>query len=177
MTMIPDIHQLFADLDNNTNLFLDILDAIPKEKLQLKNRQTTWSIMECAEHILISEQAVCKALQGPSHPITDRAPDSKVEQITQDFMEFGHRLRVAGEPETLNGGYKDIASFSPAFRENREMIKTALRQAPLEWLCENMEHNNFGYLTRLEWAYYLMYHAERHLQQINRIEASLENMP
>jgi len=173
--MIPDIHQLHTDLDNNTRLLLDILDTIPAEKLQSKNPRTTWSIMECAEHILITEQAVCKALQGPAHPITDRAPDSKLQQISQAFLELDQRLRVNGEPETLDGGYENIATFNPAFRQNREDIKTALQQAPLEWLCEKLEHSSFGYLTRLEWAYYLIYHTERHLQQINRIEASLEN--
>ena len=173
--MIPAIQQLNTDLDNNTNLLLDILDTVPAAKLQLKNPRTEWSIMECAEHILISEQAVAKALQGPSHPIEDRAPDSKLEELNKNFLEFDQRLRVSSDPETLDGGYDNIKSFSQAFRQNRELIKEALQQAPLEWLCEKLEHAKFGYLTRLEWAYYLIYHTERHLQQINRIEASLEN--
>jgi hypothetical protein len=173
--MIPDIHKLKADLDNNTRLFLDILDTVPAEKLQRKNEQTAWSIMDCAEHMLISEQAVVKTIQGDAIPVEDRAVNSKVADISHAFMDFDRRLRVTGEPDTLKG-YDNIADFSEAFRQNRETLKATLEKEPVEWLCKGMEHPIFGFMTRIEWVYYLIYHTERHLQQINRIEASLENM-
>ncbi|GAA0555553.1 hypothetical protein GCM10009415_41930 [Chitinophaga japonensis] len=176
MTMIPDVHKLHTDLDNNTVLFLDILDTMPADRLHMKNEQTAWSIMDCAEHMLIAEQQVASTLQGPAEPVKDRAPNSKVAQISQSFMDFDKRLFVLGEPPTLEGGYKDIATFSNAFRHNRECIKAILAKEPADWLCRGTEHASFGYMTRMEWVYYLIYHTERHLQQIHRIEASLENM-
>lgn len=165
-----------TDLDNNTQLFLDILDTVHPDKLHQKNEQTTWSIMDCAEHMLISEQSVTGALKGAAEPVKDRAPNSKVPDISRSFMDFDKRLRVTGEPDTLKGGYKSTADFSKAFRQNREIIKDTLRKEPVDWLCKDMEHPVFGFMTRIEWVYYLIYHTERHLQQINRIEASLENM-
>jgi uncharacterized damage-inducible protein DinB len=173
--MIPDIHKLYTDLDNNTRLFLDILDTIPPEKLQQTNEQTAWSIMDCAEHMLISEQAVAKTLRGKAEPVKDRAPNSKVQDISHSFMDFDKRLQVTGEPDTLEG-YDNTADFSKAFRQNREDLKAILEKEPLDWVCKDMEHPIFGFMTRIEWVYYLIYHTERHMQQINRIEASLENM-
>ena len=174
--MIPDIHKLCTDLDNNTRLFLDILDTVPPDKLHQKNAQTAWCIMDCAEHMLICEQGVARALQGAAEPVTDRAPNSKVPDISHSFMDFDKRLRVMGEPDTLEGGYQSTADFSKAFRQNRESVKATLQKEPVDWLCKDMEHPIFGFMTRIEWVYYLIYHTERHLQQINRIEASLENM-
>ncbi len=171
--MIPDIHQLQEDLDNNTRLFLDILDTISADKLQQKNPRTEWSIMECAEHLLIIEQQVAKTLQHASKPVEGRAPDSKIAQIDQSFLEFDKRLRYVADPVTLEEGYPDVASFSQAFRHNRNLIKAALAQSPLDEECQGAEHPLFGHLTRLEWAHYVICHTERHLQQINRIEASL----
>ncbi|WP_298732795.1 DinB family protein [uncultured Chitinophaga sp.] len=174
--MVPDIHKLCTDLDNNTRLFLDILDTVPPGKLQQTSEQTAWCIMDCAEHVLIYEQQVVKVLQGTSSPVKDRAPNSKVNDISHSFLEFDKRLQVQGDPDTLQGGFKNIADFSKAFRQNREEIKAVLQQEPIDQVCNDMEHPVFGFLTRIEWAYYLIYHTERHLQQINRIEASLENM-
>ena len=54
--MIPDIHKLYTDLDNNTRLFLDIFDTIPADKLQQKSEQTNWSIMDCAEKLKNHEE-------------------------------------------------------------------------------------------------------------------------
>jgi hypothetical protein len=174
--MIPDIHKLCTDLDNNTQLFLDILDTVPFDKLHLKNEQTAWCIMDCAEHLLIYEQEVIKALGGDAEPVKDRAPNSKVGDISHSFLEFDRRLRVSGDPDTLEGGFTNVADFSHTFRQNREAIKAVLRREPIDWLCKDLEHPVFGFMTRIEWVYYLIYHTERHLQQINRIESSLENM-
>lgn len=174
--MVPDINKLCTDLDNNTRLFLDILDTVTPEKLHLRNEQTEWCIMECAEHVLIYEQQVVKALEGAAEPVKDRAPNSKVSDISHSFFEFEKRLRVTGNADTLQGGYGNMADFSKTFRQNREDIKAVLHKEPVDWLCKDMEHPIFGFMTRIEWVYYLIYHTERHLQQINRIEASLENM-
>jgi len=174
--MVPDINKLCTDLDNNTRLFLDILDTVPPEKLQLTNEQTAWCIMDLAEHVLIYEQQVVKALQGAAEPVKDRAPDSKVNDISHSFFDFEKRLTVTGDPDTLEGGYTNVADFSKTFRQNREDIKAILHKEPIDWLCKALEHPIFGFMTRMEWVYYLIYHTERHLQQINRIEASLENM-
>src|SRR5690606_33773366 len=106
MTMIPDLHKLHTDLDNNTTLFLDILDTMPADRLQMKNEETAWSILECAEHMLIAEQQVAQTLQGPAEPVKDRAPNSKVAQISQHFMDFDKRLFALREPPTLEGGYQ-----------------------------------------------------------------------
>ncbi|KAA2240161.1 DinB family protein [Chitinophaga agrisoli] len=171
--MIPDIHQLQEDLDNNSRLFLDILDTIPADKLQQKNARTEWSIMECAEHLLITEQQVAKTLQHPSRPVEGREPDSKIAQIDKSFLEFDKRLLYVPDPDTMEGAFKDVAGFSQAFRHNRNLIKAALAQAPLDEECRGAEHPLFGHMTRLEWAHYVISHTERHLQQINRIEASL----
>ena len=174
--MIPDIHKLYTDLDNNTRLFLDIFDTIPADKLQQKSEQTNWSIMDCAEHMLISEQAVTQALSGKAEPVEDREPNSKVADISHSFTEFDKRLRGTGGPDTLEGGYNNTADFSRAFRQNREDLKVILEKEPIDWVCKEKEHPIFGFMTRIEWVYYLIYHTERHLQQINRIEASLENI-
>lgn len=173
--MIPDINKLCTDLDNNTRLFLDILDTVPPDKVHLTNELSDWCIMDCAEHLLIYEQQVIKALQGPAEPVKDRAPNSKVSDISHSFLEFDRRLRVTGDPDTLQGGYTNVADFSKTFRQNREDIKALLHKEPIDWLCTAMEHPIFGFMTRIEWVYYLIYHTERHLQQINRIEAGFEN--
>jgi hypothetical protein len=174
--MIPDMQKLCTDLDNNTRLFLDILDTVPGDKLHRTNEQTAWSVMDCAEHMLIYEQQVTQALQGPAEPVTDRAPNSKVADISHSFMDFDRRLRVMGEPDTLLGGFTNVADFSRTFRQNRETVKAILQKEAIDWLCKDLEHPVFGFMTRMEWVYYLIYHTERHLQQINRIEACLENM-
>jgi hypothetical protein len=173
--MLPDIADLKVQLDNNTALFLDILDTIPADKLTARNQHTQWNIMESAEHVLMIEQSVRETLEGKITPVVDRTPDSKVKPIADLFMDLSKRLFVT-KPISSKTVYKDIASYSKDFRANRELIKASLdKNAEME--CKAFEHNLFGYLTKIEWIYYLIYHTERHLQQISRIEDNLENMP
>jgi len=173
--MLPNIADLKTQLDNNTSLFLDILDTIPTDKLMVRNQHTQWTIMESAEHVLMIEQSVSETLQGKTAPVQDRLPDSKVKQISELFMDFSKRLFVT-KPIASKTVYKDMASYSADFRATRELIKGALEHHP-EQECKAFEHNLFGFLTKIEWIYYLIYHTERHLHQISRIEDNLENMP
>ncbi|HEY0272808.1 MAG TPA: DinB family protein [Chitinophaga sp.] len=175
--MDPATTQLLQDLDANTSLFLDILDTVPPFLLHAKNDKTEWSIMECAEHMLIMEQAVTRTLQGPTRPLKDdRAPDSKFSQLEGVFLELQPRLKHE-RPENSEVSYADVRKFAADFRANREAIKQALAGKNIREEFSNYEHPAFGFLTGLEWLRYLVVHTERHLHQINRIESVLTNPP
>ena len=174
--MDADKTTLVRDLDTNTDLFLDILDTIPTEKLHAKNIKTEWSIMECAEHMLIMEQGVTRTLQDVSVPLEGRAPDSKVPQLEDVFLHLQARLKHE-LAENSAATYADVRKFAADFRTNREAIKQAIAQKDILAEYRGYEHPAFGFLTGLEWLHYLVVHTERHLQQINRIEAVLTNPP
>lgn len=173
--MLPDINTIHKHLDENTRLFLDILDTIPPDKLNRTNPNVQWSILSCAEHLLIREEEIhTQALHGPTKPVADREPDSKINAIRECFEDLDKRLAVPA-PTIPDHSYEDIASFSKAFRANREAIKTALKDHLTEE-CLEVEHTwlGLGLFTKIEWAYYLIFHAEKHLQQITKIEATLD---
>lgn len=170
--MSTELSALQEALDNNTRLFLDILDTISPERLQQRPPQSDWSIMECAEHVMMIEENIANTLQGPVRPIAAREPDSKLPQIQASLLEFDQRLRVT-RPVSPEDNHPDITTFSKAFRHNRNKIKATLADGNLDDECTGYEHPMFGILTRKEWAYFVIFHTERHLQQINRLETLL----
>ncbi|ASZ14380.1 DinB family protein [Chitinophaga pendula] len=170
--MSTTLSQLQEALDNNTRLFLDILDTISPERIHQRPPQSDWSIMECAEHVMMIEEDIANTLHGPVRPIANRAPDSKLPQIQASLLEFTQRLRVV-RPVRPEDNHPDIRTFSEAFRHNRNKIKAALADGNLDDECTGHEHPIFGMLTKKEWAYFLIFHTERHLQQINRLETLL----
>jgi hypothetical protein len=41
-------------------------------------------------------------------------------------------------------------------------------------VCIDFAHGIFGELTRVEWAYYNIYHSKRHIDQLKNIEKKIK---
>lgn len=103
---------------------------------------------------------------------TDRNPTEKIEKIKFRFGDYTHKL-TAGEPIKPRGEFTDKEKVLRAIVSNRSEILQLPQEGSWFDLCLGFEHAIFGYLTKIEWLYFCIFHAERHLQQMQTIEERL----
>jgi len=126
-----------------------------------------WSIFEILEHIHVTDKAIYHLLSTPS----EKKSDSK-EIVGAKKLEFylvqGRNKRKVQSPNLLQpkGRFQDLAEFTTAFTSARNNIKSDLLSGKI--IVDNRIHNHFiiGEMTITDWLYFVLYHAERHLKQI-----------
>lgn len=126
-----------------------------------------WSAAQQAEHLLKVDMTTYQALKSETIP-TNRPPDQKIPLI-REAME-GDTKRMAPErvqPSTTQHEQQGIATQIVAMREN---VAGLIGNLDLSEACRVYKHPSLGTLTRLEWIYFNMHHAERHIRQIEGLK-------
>lgn len=158
---------LVTDLRDSTEKLTEELSHFTPETFNVKPSAEEWSAAEVAEHLLKIEVFANKALRSETAP-PDRAPD-KMISFLKNRMEDNNK-RKASEVTSPTGEEKNVALMITQFREQREELKRAVETFDLSEACTGTPHPVLGVMTRLEWLYFVIYHTERHLKQLARIE-------
>jgi DinB superfamily len=160
--------KLIADLAEVTDRFFQKLSSIPKEDLNSRPSKDSWSPAQVAEHLFLSDSEMLKAVYGPVKGTTDRTTDG-IEKLREVFLDFGARYK---SPAIIIPADKEYAlePLSAALHDTRSRLRNAI--ASLD-LLEVTPEANLGEVTRVEVFHFVIFHTERHIQQLNRITASL----
>lgn len=151
--------QLLSTIDEN------IWDKSPSEK--------SWSVGQVMEHIL-------KANTGFGNFVTDnvvetdRPIDEKVAFLKSVFLDFSLKMQSLDficPVETKHDKQKQLNELTALKNE----IVLLINNLDLSKTCMNFELPTFGYLTRLEWVNFALFHTQRHTEQIRNILLSVKN--
>jgi hypothetical protein len=55
----------------------------------------------------------------------------------------------------------------------RADLRRAVETLDLTAACIGLPHVRIGVMTRMEWVYFTIYHTERHLKQLQRLQESV----
>jgi hypothetical protein len=156
----------------NTNSLAEYVDAVEESLLVRHPAVNVWSILDCCEHILLIERGVNYIFHKQTGR-TERNPTERIEKIKNTFTDYDRKL-TAGEPVAPLSAYSDRNTILSEIRNNRENILAMAHRNDLTYLCLGYEHMLFGFLTKVEWIYYCIYHTERHIHQMKMIEQQLK---
>ncbi|WP_281613253.1 DinB family protein [Flammeovirga sp. SubArs3] len=152
-------------IQDNTNHLVTFL-----ENLDLSNEKPTkdqeWSILEILEHIYITDRGIYKMLSKPTDLIAESdeiAGKGKLEHIL-----INKRANKVKSPDSFvpKGIYKDVDSFKKEFLAFRNaMVDDIINE---RFLIDQRIHKHFvlGEMTISDWIYFIIYHTNRHLEQI-----------
>lgn len=166
-----DNSQIQKELEANTQKLLDYLERVNPEILDKRPAPDSWSILEVFEHIIIIDQAIMMMFNGPAEKV-ERNPEEKIEAIEATFYNY-ERQYPAPEPIAPKGMIKDAAAVKAQLPKVRTAFLEAGKSSDWSAECKAFKHFHFGYLTRIEWAYFSIIHANRHLVQMQKAEAAL----
>ena len=170
---MKDIQDVIRDLSASTTQFLAALADFPDALFNMHPTNGGWAASGVAEHILILEGLINKVIEGPVEMPEGRKPDEKIALIKEAFQNEKTKLSAPSiiAPKRENWNKEEVIN---SIRETRKNMTSSIAFNDLAPVCLAHIHHVFGSLSRLEWVYFCIYHAERHQSQLQRILTDLQ---
>lgn len=167
-----DREALIREMQRATDDVARALEAVPEELFTTQPEENVWSPRDIAEHLIQLDSSTVFILKGKSHPEQGRDPSVALSNVLDSFGDFEKKFHTFGPgipKRELMNREEPIARF----RKTRTLVSRILEKGNLDEVCELFEHGIFGYLTRLEWGWFIIIHSDRHLNQIQRTHKRL----
>jgi hypothetical protein len=157
-------NELLQQFETATDLYIQVLTSFSEEEINRAPYEGSWTAAQVTDHLFKSDNGILKALYGPTQP-TNRPVDENVANLKAIFLDFTTKLKspdfiipdnVAHDKVTLIGAFKSV----------RELIGKAIKTLDLSATCSMAV---LGELTRFELISFVIYHTQRHTNQILKI--------
>lgn len=158
---------ILADWQQTTDRLKVLIAFFTPDTFNQHPTESGWSAAQIAEHLLKVDRSTCQALKSKTVP-TNRPPDQKIALI-KDAMEGGTK-RVAPEVVKPSGEFCEPQQMVAELTKQREQVKALISELDLTDACKDYKHPSLGTMTRLEWIYFNIYHAERHMRQMEGLK-------
>lgn len=165
-----EIDKVTAVLEDGAERFRGIVSSLSEEQWNFKGQGVLHSIGEEAEHIALSEndlqRVVSNALGSPADE--ERASglagkEEEVKKLLTEGEKLAENFKAAGK--LVNQA--EVTEFYGA--ANAKLMRLLEGSKDLGTHVFKHPNRDFGWLTGLQWFYYIAYHRERHLLQIQTI--------
>lgn len=132
----------------------------------------SWTAGQLAEHLIMSNAGFVEVINGPTTE-TSKPADILVDRIKSDFLNFNIKMN---SPEFI---YPENKAYNQQVQlEKLQQIRTAvsdlIAKLDLTKTCTAFELPVYGFLTRLEAVYFIIYHTQRHTRQLKNIYNKLD---
>jgi hypothetical protein len=154
---------------------LQTLSTFTDEQFNTQPAYGGWTAGQVAEHLLLSG-GIVDTISGRTTPTTDRQPDAHCAVIAGVFLDFNTKLQ---SPDFIlpSGGYHDKQDHIAKTKVVWDKIGEGIRLLDLSVTCVDFEFPSMGYLTRLEFLWFYVWHTQRHLHQLKNIRAAVAAVP
>ena len=159
--------EIVAIFEQTTEKLLKQLLPLSNEQLNLVPFENSWTPAQVTDHILKAESNFPQLLDGSTKE-TGRSIDEKKESIRNLFLDFTTKMKSpdfilpSTEPFDKEMLLKNVKQISAT-------ITAALQSHDLSRICLDREIPVFGSLTGMEWAWFIIYHTERHIHQLENM--------
>ncbi len=133
----------------------------------------SWTLAQVADHILKS-QANFTDLPGGNTEPTARNPEEKKVRIKKLFLDFDTKMK---SPDFILPSELPQEKESLIKRIQAEGIEItyAMEKYDLTKTCLDFELPGSGKFTGMEWGWFIIYHTQRHIHQLENILKHKEN--
>ena len=164
-----DREQAVSALQRSLDTFLKTMEPVPESASGAKLNDGSWTILEVAEHIAVSEHGMFRGIEvsGEKTTPTDFGFDERI------IVGSANRetKRTAPERAHPKGRWKSLAECVEAFKQAR--IRTLEFAKSAEGLRgKEVQHPLFGPVDGHQCLLIMAGHTERHTLQIEEIKAS-----
>jgi hypothetical protein len=167
---------LVEQLQLSKKAFLASIDGVTEAQWKFKASPTSWSIAECAEHIVLSEDFLFKTSQGIlKTPVVPRPETSTSETDHKLVMMVADRSHKATAPEpiTPSGKFATPADAAQAFTEKRDR-NMAYAKTTTDELRVHTVKGPLGTMDAYQFLLLMASHTGRHTDQIKEVQANAD---
>ncbi len=157
---------LLNELRQSREALLSAVEGLPEAQAAWKPA-SEWSIVECVEHVALSERGMLRMVSeaSPAESL-ERAPQ---EKAIRDLA--GNRLNKREAPAGARptGRYPTLELAAQRFGEARDRTIDYVEHCPHDLRARVVNHPAFGVITAMECLLVMVGHATRHADQIREI--------
>ncbi|MFD0941717.1 DinB family protein [Pedobacter boryungensis] len=166
--VLNDFNTTFSDLENAISL-------VEEEDFNCIPFPNSWTAGQVVQHIILASAGFSEVLNAKVKP-SDRAADELIPRIKTDFLNFDIKMK---SPDFILPEEKmyDKVDLLKTIKEIKTDINKQIETLDLTQTCLAFELPVYGFLTRLEAIYFVIYHTQRHSHQLNNIAIALSNKP
>ena len=155
---------LLTALDEQVSTAKQLLSGLDEQQLNQVPFQGSWTAAQVVRHITKSTNGISAAMEKPSRPI-DRAEDEKAAYLKTIFLDMTTKMQSPEFiiPEEIHYQKPEILTeLEQTFSRFSEVASTAA----LNQLVEGLP---FGDVSKCELLHFVLYHTQRHVQQLTHI--------
>lgn len=158
--MYEYLKNVFSDIEDKIELF----DANSYNKVVAND---SWTAGQIVEHVLLSAEKFDEVVHGEVEE-TSRAFDKLKAQLKAILLSFETKLK---SPDFIYPALKEYQPIDHTQRIQKvvQNLKEAVHNLDLTKTCVSFPLPGLGNLTRYEVIYFVIYHTERHLNQLDKI--------
>jgi hypothetical protein len=154
---------------------LDALEKLSDAQLKFKPAPDRWSVLECAEHIMLSEALLFGAVER----VVATKPNPDWENKTKGKTEFledvlaGRKGKAQAPENIVPSGKLSREQVIQKFKEARAITLKFAEQTQVPLKEHTLDHPApvFGTLNGYQWLIYIPLHNIRHNKQIAEVKA------
>ena len=173
---VTDAERAYAvDALQTTRISLQqALDGLSTAQLRYKPGPDRWSIAECAEHIVLVEGGIFRAVQismdRPADP--DRRAQINVSDVTViKAVRSRNATMPAPDPFVPTGRFADLEATLRVFDQQRDAVIEYVRAIGADFRTHYFKHPVLGLLDAYQAILVIASHGERHRKQIKEVKA------
>lgn len=155
--LFQNLKKTFAELEQT-------LSSATEESINIIPFENSWTAAQVTDHVTRSINGMKEALGMPGK-VTDRNPDEKEKELSTLFLNFEKKMK--SPPFILPT--QDIYEKALLIKNFKDAVTEFNTTANNVNLSELINLQPLGELTRLEVIYFILYHTQRHTQQIKNI--------
>jgi DinB superfamily len=166
--------RLLELLRESSTTFQSSFSSVSAAQFAFKPEPNRWSIAETAEHVVLAETGSGRLFQGrltrdPTPPEVLEATQGGEDRIDARLVNRGTSF-PAPEFVLPTGRWKTAIEMIQAFNESRNRTIDTIERALHDYTRFAFPHPALGPLNGHQWAYFLVRHALRHVEQIDEVK-------
>ena len=156
---------------NTVSLFNSFTTLTPAQ-VEFKPSSTSWSVLECVEHIFLVDEAISKSI---SKVATEKIENDKTELLGEG--KINHVLVNKREQKVQSpafavpmGRFKTIEEAKQNINATIDKIIHHIDTNKIEEETLTIKHPRLGEMTKMDWIHFLIHHTNRHILQIEDVK-------
>lgn len=162
---------IWEELAATKDTLLQSIDSFTAVQFNIVPFEGSWTAGQTAEHILRFASGGINVLNEDGQ-VTERNPEAQIAPLRDLFLNFNIKMTA---PEFVRP--LDTVHDKEVLRRALDSVFTKMavlaEKSDLNLTFTGFEMPQFGMLTRLEWLSFILFHAQRHIHQLQNIHQHL----
>lgn len=152
------------EIDQVFDHFLSPIKTLSDDLINEKPRVGNWTIGQLIRHVVLATAG----LGDEKTKAADRPFDQLEPSIRETFLNSNEKFQspefITPEERTYH-----LDELLEDLKSNRDQLLKAIREKNLSELCLDVELPVWVHLTRFEWLKLIIYHVQRHTEQLKKL--------